>query len=226
MLNMQQAENLFHEMGHALHSMLGRTKYQHVTGTRCPTDFAEIPSNLLEYFIFDPRVLKEVAIDYRTGDPMPKHLVQSLCDARFMFEAHEVQTQVLYALFDMQLHLGASPGSTMDLFSNIHQKYHGLDYVSNTAWHHRFTHLLVYGAKYYSYLVARAVASLIWQQCFSSDPFSPAMGERYRREFLAHGGERPPMLLVENMLGYKPSTEQLVEALLREIERGQTVTGL
>uniref|UniRef100_A0AAR2J3P9 Peptidase M3A/M3B catalytic domain-containing protein n=1 Tax=Pygocentrus nattereri TaxID=42514 RepID=A0AAR2J3P9_PYGNA len=147
-------ENLFHEMGHAMHSMLGRTRYQHVTGTRCVTDFAEVPSILMEYFATDYRVINQFARHYQTGQ----------------------------------------------------------------AWQLRFSHLVGYGAKYYSYLMSRAVASMVWRQCFHKDPLSRETGERYRREMLAHGGGKEPMLMVEGMLQKRPSTEDFVDALVSDLD--------
>uniref|UniRef100_A0A8C9RLN9 Mitochondrial intermediate peptidase n=1 Tax=Scleropages formosus TaxID=113540 RepID=A0A8C9RLN9_SCLFO len=146
-------ENLFHEMGHAMHSMLGRTRYQHVTGTRCSTDFAEVPSILMEYFATDYRVVNQFARHYQTGQ----------------------------------------------------------------AWQLRFSHLVGYGAKYYSYLMSRAVASMVWRQCFFRNPLDREMGERYRREMLAHGGGKEPMLMVQGMLQKQPTIEDFVDALVSEL---------
>ncbi|KAL7983354.1 hypothetical protein Chor_000230 [Crotalus horridus] len=173
-------ENLFHEMGHAMHSMLGRTRYQHVTGTRCSTDFAEVPSILMEYFANDYRVVNQFARHYKTGQSLPKNMVSRLCESKKVCAAADMQLQ---------------------------------------AWQLRFSHLVGYGAKYYSYLMSRAVSSMVWKQCFAQDPFNRAMGERYRKEMLAHGGGKEPMLMVQGMLQKQPSVEDFVDALVSDLDQ-------
>lgn len=41
-----QLETLFHEFGHVAHSLLGRTDYQHMSGTRTSQDIVEVRSQL------------------------------------------------------------------------------------------------------------------------------------------------------------------------------------
>uniref|UniRef100_A0A674PRB8 Mitochondrial intermediate peptidase n=1 Tax=Takifugu rubripes TaxID=31033 RepID=A0A674PRB8_TAKRU len=211
-------ENLFHEMGHAMHSMLGRTRYQHVTGTRCATDFAEVPSILMEYFASDYRVISQFARHYETGQPLPETMVARLSESKKVCGAADIQLQVFYAVLDQLYHGKPQNCSTTDILKEMQQKFYGLPYVPNTAWQLRFSHLIGYGAKYYSYLLSRAVASMVWKQCFLQDPLNRDMGERYRREMLAHGGAKEPMLMVEGMLQRRPTMEDFVDALVSELE--------
>ncbi|XP_043477503.1 mitochondrial intermediate peptidase [Leptopilina heterotoma] len=211
-------ENLFHEMGHALHSMLGRTKYQHVTGTRCSTDFAEVPSILMEYFASDPRVVKLFARHFQTQEQIPEQLVEKLFASKSVFPSSEMQNQVFYSMLDQVYHSQELERDTTSILADIQRDYYTLPYIENTAWQLRFSHLVGYGAKYYSYLTSRAIASWIWQTYFQNDPLSRSSGEKYRRECLAHGGGKPPSKLVSDFLNKEASPSNFAKSLLNEID--------
>ncbi|XP_064455860.1 mitochondrial intermediate peptidase-like [Ornithodoros turicata] len=219
LLTPSMVDNLFHEMGHAMHSMLARTRYQHVTGTRCATDLAEVPSILMEYFASDPRVVSVFARHYQTGEPMPYQMAQSLWQSRYHFSASEMQLQVFYAMLDQKYH-GKHPlgKSTTEILAETQDQHYGLPHVPNTAWQLRFGHLVGYGAKYYSYLMSRAVAAWTWQQVFKDNPFSREAGAKYRRELLSHGGSVPAKDLVSSFLQKDVTPMNLAGSLISDID--------
>jgi len=147
--------------------------------------------------------------------------LQRVLEARRLFVASELQLQVYYSLVDQAYHCDfpESGQSTTEIAADIHGRHCSLQYIPTTAWQLRFGHFVGYGARYYSYLMSRAVASRIWQQCFQENPFCRAAGEKYRRSLLAHGGEVPPVQLVEDALGESPTTEMLVRAVLDDLSK-------
>ncbi|GAB2265363.1 Mitochondrial intermediate peptidase [Dionaea muscipula] len=147
-LNHGDVETLFHEFGHALHSLLSRTDYQHFSGTRVALDLAETPSNLFEYYAWDYRFLKTFAKHYSTGEIIPEKLVQSMQGAKRMFAATELQRQVFYAMVDQTLFgdRASPPRDTVAVVADLKRRYTSWKHVEGTNWHTRFHHLQNYGA--------------------------------------------------------------------------------
>lgn len=82
----------------------------------------------------------------------------------------------------------------------------------------RFSHLVGYGAKYYSYLISRAIASWIWLEYFQNDPLNRTQGDKYRYRCLAHGGAIPSRELVSKFLEKDVTPINLAEHLIEEID--------
>ncbi|XP_020540649.1 mitochondrial intermediate peptidase, mitochondrial isoform X2 [Jatropha curcas] len=202
-LNHWEVETLFHEFGHALHSLLSRTDYQHFSGTRVVLDFAETPSNLFEYYAWDYQVLRTFAKHYSTGEIIPEKLVKSMQGARDMFAATELQRQVFYALVDQTL-FGEQPASSRDtssIVADLKRQHTSWKHVEGTHWQIRFSHLVNYGAGYYSYLYARCFAATIWKKLCHEDPLSLTTGTALRMKVLQHGGAKDPSEMLNDIAG-------------------------
>lgn len=199
-LTFGQVETLFHEMGHAIHSILARTSLQNVSGTRCATDLAELPSTLMEHFCADPDVLGLFARHYETDEPLNYQMVvDSLRESR-RFEGTDNENQILLAMLDQEYH--SARVAAPDFDSTEVYRALQLDYGNTPAdprgcrWQGFFGHLFGYGSTYYSYLFDRVLAERVWKEVFASGRGGAAVrrenGEQLKEKLLKWGGSREP----------------------------------
>ena len=204
---------LFHEMGHAIHSILGRTTLQNVAGTRCATDFAELPSIMMENFATDPAVLSLYARHWETDAPLPQHLAQQIQKRALTIDspregASDTEWQIILSLFDQAYHSDLASKIDFDSTSvaqDIYCRYASLPEPSETRWQGFFGHLVGYGGSYYSYLFDRSISKRVWDVVFDKGQNGAAVdrekGELYKNEVLRWGGSKEPWACVAAVLG-------------------------
>lgn len=210
LLSFRDLQTLFHEMGHAIHSILGRTSLHVVSGTRCATDFAELPSVLMEHFAADPDVLSLFARHWETDAPLPYEMVAERLAIDRKGQGAETETQILLAMLDQAYHssLPLSMGGGFDttrVFHDVYDNYGSIPEPRETSAQGFFGHLVEYGGTYYSYLFDRAIAGKVWKEVFRGGQNGGAVsrdaGERFRKEVLSWGGGRDGWRCVAGLLG-------------------------
>lgn len=211
LLPFRDVQTLFHEMGHALHSILGRTSLQVVSGTRCPTDFAELPSVLMEYFAADPSVLSLYARHWESDSPLPYTLVEEELALQKRWQGIQTETQIQISLLDQAYHsplgkkMTGRSNTCTKLYHDISKRYGHIHEPPQTTPQAFFGHLVEYGGHYYSYLFDSAIAGKIWRDVFRSGQDGGALdrdaGERYKDEVLKWGGGRSGWACISGVLG-------------------------
>lgn len=219
LLNFGDVQTLFHEMGHAVHSMLGRTALHNIAGTRCATDWVELPSILMEHFAKSPEVLALFARHWETDEPLPMKLVTERMQQESLMEATETHEQIILSLLDQRYHSELSLAgafSSTDVYQDVERQYGLMPPVHGTSSQGFFGHLFGYGATYYAYLFDRAIAAKVWKDVFERDPLRRDSGERYKEEVLRWGGGRSGWKCLAGVLG-RAELEEGGEKAMREV---------
>ena len=190
--------------------MIGRTDFHNVSGTRCATDFCELPSILMEHFVSSPKVLSLFASHFITGAPLPADLLSAHLTTEDSLSALETHAQIILSLLDQKYHsLSPSDAASLDstaILAKLSNTVGVMPHVDGTAFQTQFGHLFGYGATYYSYLFDRAIAGKVWSTLFNHTPegsISREGGEVFKEKVLKWGGGKDPWEMVGSLIGGK-----------------------
>ncbi|MBI5503076.1 MAG: M3 family metallopeptidase [Deltaproteobacteria bacterium] len=178
LVSWDDAETLFHEFGHALHSLSSRVDYPTLNGG--VRDFTEFQSQLLERWLLTDAVIRGYLVHWRTGEPMPAELQEKIRKARTFNQGFETAEYLASALVDMKYHTVDPQGLDPDAFER--ETLAALGMPREIVMRHRspqFAHIFSgegYSAGYYGYLWADVLTS------DAAEAFAQAPGGFYDRE--------------------------------------------
>ena len=203
LMSHDEVETLFHEFGHAMHTVLTRAATSRFSGTNVPRDFVEAPSQMLEAWVWDTKVLNRFAADYR--DPSKKidpAILARMKDAKKSTIATFYRRQLAFATADLRMH---DAGEYKDSQQIMNQAFRDvfLPAPAGTNMAAYWGHLTGYDAGYYGYAWADAIAADL-ATAFEKAPegfMSPEIGRRLRDEIYAPGGSRDVEQSIRAFLG-------------------------
>ena len=211
-------ETLFHEFGHCLHEITTRAHYGRFSGTHVPGDFVEAPSQMLQNWVWDKKVLDTFAADYR--DPskkIPAEIIQKMNDAKTATAGVFYRRQFAFASLDLALHDQHPEGAPYDCVgvSNPILEKVFLPIDPSTTFVTYFGHLNGYDAGYYGYAWADAIAAdmaTVFEKA-KDGYLDKQAGLKLRHEIYEQGDSRDVAISIEKFLGRKQSVQPFLKKI-------------
>ncbi|WAS88706.1 MULTISPECIES: M3 family metallopeptidase [unclassified Corallococcus] len=217
LLGWRDAQTLFHEFGHALHTLSGDVTYPSLGGSRVVSDYAEFPSKLFEHWLATPEVLSRFALHHTTGQPMPRALVARLQKAATFNQGFYTVDFLTSALVEMKMHLAGAKRIDPDAFERAVLRQMGAPVEVGMRFRMpHFGHVFAsnaYAAGYYRYLWADMLASDAFEAFQEAGgPYDAKVAARLYEHVLSVGNTVDPFEGYRKFRGKDAS----LDALMRE----------
>lgn len=216
LLTLDETETLFHEFGHALHFLFHDVKYRGLTEVE--GDFVELPSQLMENWAFDPEVLKQYAVHYRSNEVIPEYLVAKLRRSELFNQGFMTTELIAASLSDMDIHsiTEYEPFDPMEFERKALTEKRGLiPQIEPRYRYPYFSHIFDggYSAGYYFYTWAEVLDKDVFEAFRESgDLFNKKIADDFRRKILARGGSEDGMTMYRDFRGKDPDKRAMLRS--------------
>lgn len=205
---------LFHEMGHAIHHMLSNVEENEVSGVNgVEWDAVEFPSQFLENFAYEPKVLKLFAKHYKTGEIISDIMIEKLVKSKNFLSAMGMLRQLEFSIFDFKLHSKLYQAEEVqNLLDSIRNETALIKTPSYNKFQNGFSHIFGggYAAGYYSYKWAEVLSADAFYAVVDEGIFGSETAKKYRDIVLNGGGSKSMDILFKELMGREADINQLL----------------
>ena len=206
---------LFHEMGHTIHHLLSDVNENEVSGVNgVEWDAVEFPSQFLENFAYEPKVLKLFASHYETGEIIPDEMIEKLVRSKNFLSASSMLRQLEFSIFDFVIHTKLFQGDEVqELLNDIRKKTALIQTPKYNKFQNGFAHIFAggYAAGYYSYKWAEVLSADTFFEVIGEGIFNSNTAKNYLEIILKKGGSYSMQKLFIELMGRDPDPIALLK---------------
>ena len=217
LLTFDDVTTMFHEFGHALHGLFANGRYSTLSGANTARDFVEFPSQFNEHWALYAAVLKNYAVNYKTGEPISQGLVDKIKKSRTWGQGYSLGELLAASELDMQWHeigpdttLGDVDAFEKQALARTHTDFPDVPPRYRSSY---FLHIWAngYAAGYYAYQ---------WTVMLDDDAFAwftahggmtRANGQRFRDLILSRGQVQDYAAMFRAFYGKDPDIGPMLE---------------
>jgi thimet oligopeptidase len=215
LLRRDDVNTFFHEFGHAMHGIFGATRMAGYSGVNTTLDFVEIPSQMLEEWMYDYDILKKITSHYQTGESLDDATITKIIAIKKFGAGSFIQRQVMQSLLALRCFEAGDEKDPALLNKNLSEEFFGRDILFDMDNHFEaaFGHLDGYGSRYYCYMWSKVFALDMFDRVKKYGLLNPEIGREYVEKVIGKGGSVDPEVLIENFLERKPVMDAFVKDL-------------
>ncbi len=218
LLKHSDVSTFFHEFGHALHDIVINNNTLYFSNLfHIQYDFVELPSQLLEEWLWDPDILKMISSHYITKKPLSNALIQEMIRTKNNLIGSYIQAQCYLSFLALNYFSEGADKDPTAIKNDLKKLFlpHSVGSIEDHS-HLSFSHLTDYGPMYYGYLWSKVFAKDLFQEIKKEGLLNPKVGLRYRQQVLEKGGAVRPQKLLYDFLKREPSQDAFIESLQME----------